>query len=138
MSKSRIRDIAKFIKDCGYFPTNLLINFTRSVRFDQSSHDEIADVAYGTLYLPDRYRSAWIIDGQHRLYGFSPLEDKFLDQNVIVVAFERMAKAEEAQLFVTINHEQKSVPKHLLDDLEGEFKWGSGEPTEQKLYQSRR
>jgi len=87
-------------------------------------------VAYGTLYLPDRYRSAWIIDGQHRLYGFSPLEDKFLDQNVIVVAFERMAKGEEAQLFVTINHEQKSVPKHLLDDLEGELKWGSDVPSE--------
>jgi len=130
VSKSRIRDIAKFIKDGGYFPTNLLINFTRAVRFDQSSHDEIADVTYGSLYLPDRYRSAWIIDGQHRLYGFSPIEDKFLDQNVIAVAFEKMAKAEEAQLFVTINHEQKSVPKHLLDDLEGELKWGSEVPSE--------
>jgi DNA sulfur modification protein DndB len=130
VSKSRIRDIAKFIKAGGYFPTNILINFTNGVRFDQSFHDEAADVTYGTLYLPDRYRSAWIIDGQHRLYGFSPAEDKFLDQNIIVIAFERMSKAEEAQLFVTINHEQKSVPKHLLDDLEGELKWGSDVPTE--------
>jgi len=43
----------------------------------------------------------------------------------MVVAFEKMAKAEEANLFVTINHEQKSVPKNLLDRLEGELKWGS-------------
>lgn len=130
VSKSRVRDIGKFIRNGGYFPTNLLINFTRSVRFDQSFHDEDADVTYGSLYLPDRYRSAWIIDGQHRLYGFSPIDDKFLDQNVIVVAFEKMSKPEEAQLFVTINHEQKSVPKHLLDDLEGELKWGSDVPSE--------
>jgi DGQHR domain-containing protein len=130
VSKSRIRDIAKFIKEGGYFPTNILINFTNGVRFDQSFHDDVADVTYGNLYLPDRYRSAWIIDGQHRLYGFSPAEDKFLDQNIVVIAFERMSKSEEAQLFVTINHEQKSVPKHLLDDLEGELKWGSDVPTE--------
>jgi hypothetical protein len=39
-------------------------------------------------------------------------------------------KAEEANLFVTINYEQKSVPKHLLDDLEGELKWGSEIPSE--------
>ena len=39
----------------------------------------------------------------------------------MVVAFERLDKPEEANLFVTINHEQKSVPKTLLDDLEGEL-----------------
>ena len=49
---------------------------------------------------------------------------------MIVVAFEMLPKGEEADLFVTINHEQKSVPKHLLDDLEGELKWGSSIPSE--------
>jgi DGQHR domain-containing protein len=130
VSKSRIRDIGKFIKNGGFFPTNILLNFTRTVRFDQIARDETADVSYGNLYLPDRYRSVWVIDGQHRLYGFSPIEDKFLDQNIVAVAFERMAKHEEAQLFVTINHEQKSVPKHLLEDLEGELRWGSDVPSE--------
>lgn len=128
--RSRIRDIAEFIKAGGYFPNNLIINFTRPVRFDKIAQDEASGVTFGNLYLPDRYRSAWIIDGQHRLYGFSPIDDKFLDQNVIVAAFEMLPKAEEANLFVTINHEQKSVPKHLLDDLEGELKWGSNIPSE--------
>ena len=41
-----------------------------------------------------------------------------------------LPKADEASLFVTINHEQRSVPKHLLDDLEGELKWGSTVPSE--------
>lgn len=130
ISRSRIREIGAFIKKGGYFPNNLLMNFTRPVRFDKVSHDNESGVTYGQLYLPDRYRSAWVIDGQHRLYGFSPVDDIFLDQNVIVVAFEMLPKAEEANLFVEINHEQKSVPKHLLDDLEGELKWGSGVPSE--------
>ncbi len=130
VSRSRIRDIGDFIKSGGYFPNNIIINFTRSVRFDKIAQDDSAGATLGKLYLPDRYRSAWVIDGQHRLYGFSPIEDKHLDQNVIVVAFEMLPKGEEANLFVTINHEQKSVPKHLLDDLEGELKWGSSIPSE--------
>jgi hypothetical protein len=48
----------------------------------------------------------------------------------MVLAFEELPTEEEANLFVTINHEQKSVPKHLLDDLEGELKWGSKIPSE--------
>lgn len=88
VSRSRMRNIGEFIKGGGYFPNSLIINFTRTIRFDKVMHDETADVTYGQLSLPDRYRSAWIIDGQHRLYGFSPIDDKFLDQNVIVVAFE--------------------------------------------------
>lgn len=130
VSKTRMRDIGEFIKAGGYFPNNLLINFTRGLRFDKVAEDQAAGVVFGQLYLPDRYRSAWIIDGQHRLYGFSPIDDKYLDQNIIVVAFECLPKAEEANLFVTINHEQKSVPKHLLDDLEGDLKWGSTVPSE--------
>jgi len=130
ISRSRIRDIGAFIKKGGYFPNNILVNFTRPIRFDRLAEDEGSGVTFGQLHLPDKYRSAWIIDGQHRLYGFSPVHDTFLDQNIIVVAFEALPKAEEANLFVTINHEQKSVPKHLLDDLEGELKWGSDIPSE--------
>lgn len=130
VSRSRLRDIETFIKNGGFFPNNLLINFTRELRFERIAQDEANGVIFGMLYLPARYRSAWVIDGQHRLYGFSRVDDKLLDQNIIVVGFERLPKVEEANLFVTINHEQKSVPKHLLDDLEGELKWESTIPSE--------
>ena len=114
----------------GIFPTISSLTSLVPYGLTRSSKTKATRVVFGQLYLPDRYRSAWIIDGQHRLYGFSPIDDKYLDQNVIVVAFEQLPKAEEANLFVTINHEQKSVPKHLLDDLEGELKWGSDVPSE--------
>ncbi|MCU0344649.1 MAG: DGQHR domain-containing protein [Ignavibacterium sp.] len=130
ISRSRIKQIGTFLKDGGFFPTNILINFVRSPRFDIVKKDDFAEVVYGHLYLPDKYRSIWIIDGQHRLYGFAHLDEKYLNQNIVVIGFEQLPPEDEANLFVTINHEQKSVPKTLLDDLEGELKWGSTEPYE--------
>ncbi len=130
VSKTRLSQIGRFLIDGGYFPTNLLVNFTRQIRFDIVKKDEKAGVSYGQLYLPDRYRSAWIIDGQHRLYGFAHLDSKLLKQNIVVIAFEKLDPNEEARLFVTINHEQKSVPKTLLDELDGPLKWGSDIPSE--------
>ncbi len=130
VSRTRLRQISRFIYGGGFFPTNILVNFSAKCRFEHVAKDDETNVVFGNLYLPCRYRSAWIIDGQHRLYGYAPLSDKYLNQNIMVVAFENLKKEEEANLFVTINHEQKSVPKTLLDDLEGELKWGSDRPTE--------
>jgi DGQHR domain-containing protein len=130
VSKSRLKKISDFISLGGFFPTNILVNFVNTVRFEQISKDEETGVAWGNLFLPDKYRSAWIIDGQHRLYGFAPVDSKHQSQNIVVIAFEKLPKNEEANLFVTINHEQKSVPKNLLDDLEGELKWESTKPLE--------
>ena len=130
IQKSRLKEIGDFINAGGYFPTNLLVNFNKAPRFDILQKDLASDTHHGHMYLPSKYKSAWIIDGQHRLYGYANLEDKFLDHKVIVVAFEGLKKEVEANLFVTINHEQKPVSKTLLDDLEGQLKWGSDDPTE--------
>lgn len=130
VSKGRLKKISNFVSAGGFFPTNILINFVNTVRFEQIAKDEETGVTWGHLYLPEKYRSAWIIDGQHRLYGFAPLNTKLQSQNIVVLAFEKLPKHEEANLFVTINHEQVSVPKNLLEDLEGELKWESDKPQE--------
>lgn len=130
IQRSRLKSIGKFIQADGFFPNNLLINFTKPPRFDILQKDTVTDVHFGNLYLPSTYKSAWIIDGQHRLYGYAGLPEEYLNQKLIVVAFEGMPKQEEANMFVTINHEQKSVAKNLLDDLEGQLKWGSENPSE--------
>lgn len=130
VSRTRMRQISDFLKSGGFFPTNLLINFNRAVRFDPKSKEDSGGLTFGDLYLPDRYKSAWIVDGQHRLYGFAHVPPVKRKQNLLVLAFEQLPKETEANLFVTINHEQKSVPKTLLDDLEGELKWGSEIPSE--------
>ena len=130
VGKTRINRIGRFIESGGFFPTNILLNLKRKCRFEIVSRDPESGVQYGYLYLPDSYKTAWVIDGQHRLYGYSRLAEKYLNQNLMVVAFEALGIEEEANLFVTINHEQKSVPRTLLDDLEGDLKWGSTVPTE--------
>ena len=129
VQKNRMKAIGKYIDNGGFFPNNILINFNNKVQFEATQKDEEAGVHFGTLYFPNKYKSAWVIDGQHRLYGFSAADSTKLDQNVIVTAFEQMPHEEEAKLFVTINHEQKSVQRTLLDDLKGELEWGSQIPT---------
>lgn len=130
VQRSRLKKIRNFVKNGGFFPTNILINFKTKIRFDIAQKDHDAGIHFGLLYLPEKYKTAWIIDGQHRLYGFSGLPDKYMDENIIVIAFENISTAEEANLFVTINHEQKQVARNLLDELEGELKWESEKPKE--------
>lgn len=130
IQKSRLKQIAKFLGGGGYFPNSILVNFKDKPRFDLLENREGWPVQFGTLYLPSKFKSAWIVDGQHRLYAYGEMNKKRSTDHLIVVAFEKLADAAEANLFVTINHEQKRVPKNLLVELEGELKWGSTEPKE--------
>ena len=131
ISSSRIREIGTFVQKGGFFPTNILVNFSDEPRFDLISNKENKDknIKFGWLTLPSRYRSAWIIDGQHRLYGFSHLDDKHLDQSLFVLAFKKMSVQKEADLFITINHKQKSVPRSLLISLLADIRMGDSDPS---------
>ena len=131
VNRNRIREIGQFIKSGGYFPTNILVNFSSKPRFDLISNKDNTDpnIKFGWLTLPSQYRSAWIIDGQHRLYGFSHLGPDYLDQDLFVVAFAKMPPAREADLFITINHKQKSVPRSLLLSLLPAIKMGDSSPS---------
>src|SRR5208337_3528381 len=92
-----------------------LINFNCECRFDQiTEQSEGGSLKFGWLYLPNRYKSAWIIDGQHRLYGFSFFDDKYLESTLFVIAFEKLDGQKEADLFITINHDQKKCTKGLV------------------------
>lgn len=132
INKARLRRISEFIVGGGYFPTNVLVNFTEKCRFERLTGEEAGGegTRFGWLYLPNKYKTAWIIDGQHRLFGFTDLSDDFLDVPLFVIAFEQMDTLKEADLFITINHEQKSVPKSLLVALQADLKLGSEDPRE--------
>ena len=132
IAPSRIREIEGFIKGGGYFPTNILVNFTEKCRFELLPNKDNADpqIKFGCLYLPNKYKSAWIIDGQHRLYGYSNLDDSWLDQSLAIIAFEEMDTKDEADLFITINQKQKSVQRSVIVSLQSDLKWGSSDPQE--------
>lgn len=125
----RLKDIANYINEGGRFPTNVVINIDkkkrRPLRFDVKS--TFGDSSYGTLHLPNRYRSAWIIDGQHRLYGYAK---SFRSESATlpVLAFEGLPATEQARMFVDINHEQVRVSKNLLIEIVSDLHWDSPDP----------
>ncbi len=55
-----------------------------------------------------------IIDGQHRIYGFSKAKTKL---RVPVVIYNGLNKQQESRLFIDINTKQRPVPNELLLDI---------------------
>jgi len=114
LQKGRLAKIDRFISKGGYFPNNIILNFTKKPGFDKKA--QVGDIVYGILKFPPYYASAWVIDGQHRLYGYANNEKRFKD-TVSVLAFDSLNVKEQAKLFVEINKEQKAVTSNLLWDL---------------------
>jgi DGQHR domain-containing protein len=129
LQPSRLKKIAEYIDGGGQFPTNIVVNIKTNkngLRFDRK--DTIGDSAFGTLYLPDKFASAWVIDGQHRLYGYAHSEraEKEDDTTTLpVLAYENLSPSAEAQLFVDINCEQVKVAKGLLIEIYANLRWDS-------------
>lgn len=127
LKKNRLKKIKKYIENDGIFPTSIVINLEsgkKGLRFDSLTHHEISHSILGILELPTYYKSAWIIDGQHRLYGFS--DSDYAEKTTLpVIAFENLPEPKQASMFVDINHEQVRVSTNLLADLYSDLFLGS-------------
>ena len=124
VNRSRLKKIREYITDGGMFPTNIVISLEgrRVAQFEQREQSSEVGARYGTLHLNPEYRSAWIIDGQHRLFGYSGHEYAG-SSHLSVLAFVNLPATQQAQLFIDINHEQKSVKRSLLQELFAELNW---------------
>lgn len=128
IKKKRLKEVQTFINNGGYFPNSLIISIDtkgKGVQFDQSpTKVDDALSKLGVLHLPKRYHSAYIIDGQHRLYGYS--DTVFAKTNTIpVVAFIDLDRTEQLKLFMDINENQKAVSKTLRVTLNSDMLWDS-------------
>ena len=137
LKKSRLNQIAEYINHEGIFPTNIVINLKtrKDLVFDKKG--SIGDCIFGELHLPSNYATAWVIDGQHRLYGYAysnHAEDSF----VPVLAFDKLRPRDEAKMFVDINSEQVKVSKNLFIELYSDLHWDSPDPEERLLALSSR
>lgn len=127
----KLKQIARFIDtEDGFFPNSIILNFTEQLRWNHK--ESMGDVAMGTITLPEYYGSAWVIDGQHRLYGVASAERDIV---IPVLAFERINQRDQANLFVDINEKQKRVPAHLLWDLYSDIYRDSADDKQKRLYQ---
>lgn len=125
----RLKGITKFIDEGGYFPNSIIINFAEpkenvKVSFDHIHKEKASDSEFGLLNIPNAYGIAYIIDGQHRVYGYS--NSKYKDVHTVpVVAFQDMTSEDQLKIFMEINENQKSVSKNLRIDLEEDLFWSS-------------
>ena len=124
---SRLKGISKFIDQGGYFPNSIILNFNtkkNKVKFEANSKLTDSNACSGNLIIPNAYGIAYIIDGQHRLYGYA--NSKYLDNNTIpVVAFDGLDTIEQLEIFMDINQNQKAVSPSLRLDLEEDLYWDS-------------
>ena len=129
VNKTRLNEIDTFLTKGGYFPNSIIINVVtqkeKPLYADEvkGSHDSaISELC--VLHLPRNYQSAFIIDGQHRLYGYANNDWKYKN-SIPVVAFENLPIEDQVKMFVDINHKQKSVSKNLLTTIMADLKWSS-------------
>ncbi len=132
IKKDRLKSVRAFINDGNFFPNSIIISIDakKPLQFDFASKEKNDDslTKMGILHLPQKYQSAYIIDGQHRLYGYS--DSKYAANNSIpVVAFENLDKNTQLKLFMDINLNQKAVPKALRNILEIDVYYDSDNPT---------
>ena len=122
VTPKRLREVARFIDGAdfgGTFPTNVVLNLhSKRIKFEK--RETFGQVQVGSLYLPNVYGSAFVVDGQHRLFGYAHSQRaRGKDDKTVfsVLAYENLDMQLEAQMFVDINSEQKQVAKGLLDEL---------------------
>jgi len=119
---SRIRQIQQYIENGGFFPGSIIINFNKPLHKEDLLGDKKSlkntkiDCKPVIITLPPYYGCAWIIDGQHRLYGYADSQLK-KTETIPVVAFIQEPVSVQTKIFVDINKNQKAIESNLLWDL---------------------
>lgn len=136
----RLKKIAEYINNGGTFPTNIIVNLKTNrkagLKFNKDKMDTepSGEQTLGVLSLPPNYASAWIIDGQHRLYGYAYAQrlNGFKDDKTLlpVLAYENLPSQKEMDLFIDINSKQVKVSTGLLIELYADLHWNSDSPEE--------
>ncbi len=112
LNTSRIAGIKDFALQRGDFPASIVLNWVGAD----------LQVAGDLVEIPEIERSAQIIDGQHRVAGLRDAirEVSTLADILIPIAiYYRLDTTQSARIFLSINTEQRPVPKSLVFDLYG-------------------
>jgi DNA sulfur modification protein DndB len=133
LAKSRLNKIRQFISNDGIFPTNIVVNLdSKRLRFERVRQEspggsDVDGGLLGWLDIRPAYKSAWVIDGQHRLFAYSG-HPRAATSRLSVSAFEGLLPSKQAEMFIDINAKQKSVKQSLLQELYAELHWDAENP----------
>jgi len=104
LDEGRAQEIADYIDSGGTIPSSVVLSAQQDSGFKSVDRSKTAAFKFSP-------HSFLIIDGQHRVYGFSKARTAF---RVPVVIYDNLTKEQEARLFIDINTKQKPVSKELL------------------------
>ena len=134
IKKDRLNAIRDFVNKGGFFPNSLIVSIDSGqtgIEFQSLSQSESTLSETGVLSLPPKYHSVYVIDGQHRLYGYS--DSTHVSNNVVpVVAFVNLPAAQQVKMFMEINENQKRVSKTLRNTLNIDLLWEAENPKDRK------
>ena len=114
LNPDRISKIKKFTIENGNYPGSFVLNWVHT--------NNMLEKQDGYLIFKNLVKSAQIIDGQHRVAGIrAAIEESAMigDMQLPVVIYENLTTRECADIFLSINTEQKPVPRSLVFDLYG-------------------
>lgn len=114
LNEGRVTSIKEFTLKVGEYPGAIILNWN-----NLENPLEIRNGNISFMPLPD---SAQIVDGQHRLAGIKAAikENPKIDTlELPVVIYENLTTQECADIFLSINTEQKPVARSLVFDLYG-------------------
>lgn len=124
--RERIDRIAKRIQNNTLFafPNSILVSCPDVNRICDNP-EEISDCpAEVEIKIPNYFCACRIIDGQHRLLGFSKLDETLQEQHFIpVVVLENIEQQDEIKTFIDINSGQKKIDRDHIMVLEADFPW---------------
>lgn len=138
LKKERIKSLSEFIGNGGYFPNSVILNFdtkgernSRKLEWEQAGQKDDSLSDHGILKIPNSFAIAYIIDGQHRVYGYSYTDDPQLksSQTIPVVAFENLDNERQLEMFMEINENQKAISRDLKETLKEDIYWLSPKPS---------
>jgi DNA sulfur modification protein DndB len=112
LNPRRIAGIKDFTLQSGIFPASIVLNWTCNT----------LKIVKNKIEIDDKTGSAQVIDGQHRVEGIKQalLEKKEIAKMELPVAIYQGLKTQQcADIFLSINTEQKPVSMSLVYDLYG-------------------
>lgn len=108
LDSARAAEIADYIDSGkGSIPTAIILSAQPEANLQYSSKNKTIEFDY----VPNAFL---ILDGQHRIFGFSLAKTAV---RVPVIIYNGLSRKEETRLFVDINTKQRPVPTELVLDI---------------------
>jgi DNA sulfur modification protein DndB len=129
LNKKRLPQIRDFVTKPGaILPTNIIVHLSDKVTVDQIKDNQLHDSGNKpitlskasnydlvVLNIPMEYASLELIDGQHRLYGFTQTEPATRKSfNLVVLGIYGLDRAQRQDTFVAINDNSRRMDPNLV------------------------